>query len=60
MDREQIIKEFYNPLRAQITALDKKLDMFITMLNDKRKAETSENDAAIVELAELVSEMEVE
>lgn len=56
----EMITKYYKPLTERMNRIEAKLDSFITMLNDERKAETSENDAAIIELAELVSEKEVE
>ena len=58
MNREQIIKEIYMPLMAKIMSVEKKVDAYFAQQNTERKTETTENDAAIVELAEIISEME--
>jgi hypothetical protein len=58
MSKEEIIKEIYQPLMAKIMSVEKKVDAYYSMQNSDRKTETSENDAAIVELAEIISEME--
>jgi hypothetical protein len=49
-----------NAVSQKVNDVNKKLDMVINLYNDQRKTETSENDAAIVELAEIISEMEAQ
>ena len=58
MNREEIIKEIYQPLMAKIMSVEKKVDAYYSMQNSDRKTETSDNSDAIFELASLVAEME--
>ena len=59
MSRQEIMKEL-STLSTRINSVEKKLDVYFSTQNSDRKTETSENDAAIVELAEIISGMEVE
>ena len=58
MNREEIIKEIYQPLMAKIMSVEKKVDAYYSMQNRDRKTETSDNSDAIFELADMVAELE--
>lgn len=58
MNREEIIKEIYQPLMAKIMSVEKKIDAYFATQNSDRKAETTDNSDAIFDLANIVAEME--